>query len=151
MLFKKKLSGNIMSESEIEIRFVKNWPEDEIVKLYKAGGWWKEDYDESGIKNLIKGSFCFAVVIDKKTKKTIGMGRILSDGVSDGYIQDLVILPEYRKKGIGKKLTKSLVDYCKSKGVNWIALISEPGQEEFYKKIGFKEMKKYTPLKYEEK
>jgi len=140
-----------MSESEIEIRFVKNWPEDEIVKLYKAGGWWKEDYDESGIKNLIKGSFCFAVVIDKKTKKTIGMGRILSDGVSDGYIQDLVILPEYRKKGIGKKLTKSLVDYCKSKGVNWIALISEPGQEEFYKKIGFKEMKKYTPLKYEEK
>jgi len=151
MLFKKKLSGNIMSESEIEIRFVKNWPEDEIVKLYKAGGWWKEDYDESGIKNLIKGSFCFAVVIDKKTKKTIGMGRILSDGVSDGYLQDLVILPEYRKKGIGKKLTKSLVDYCKSKGVNWIALISEPGQEEFYKKIGFKEMKKYTPLKYEEK
>ncbi len=140
-----------MSESEIEIRFVKNWPEDEIVKLYKAGGWWKEDYDESGIKNLIKCSFCFAVVIDKKTKKTIGMGRILSDGVSDGYLQDLVILPEYRKKGIGKKLTKSLVDYCKSKGVNWIALISEPGQEEFYKKIGFKEMKKYTPLKYEEK
>ncbi len=151
MLFKKKLSGNIMSESEIEIRFVKNWPEAEIVKLYKVGGWWKEDYDESGIKNLIKGSFCFAVVIDKKTKKTIGMGRILSDGVSDGYLQDLVILPEYRKKGIGKKLTKSLVDYCKYKGVNWIALISEPGQEEFYKKIGFKEMKKYTPLKYEEK
>ena len=94
-----------MKESEIEIRFVKSWPEDDIVKLYKVGGWWKDSYDKSGIKQLIKGSFCFAVVIDKKTKKAIGMGRVLSDGVSDGYIQDLVILPEYRKKGIGKKLT----------------------------------------------
>ncbi len=139
-----------MKESEIEIRFVKSWPEDDIVKLYKVGGWWKDSYDKSGIKKLIKGSFCFAVVIDKKTKKTIGMGRVLSDGVSDGYIQDLVILPEYRKKGVGKKLTKSLIDYCKSKGITWIALISEPNQENFYKKIGFKEMKNYTPLKYEE-
>lgn len=139
-----------MKESDIEIRFVKNWPEDDIVKLYKIGGWWKDSYYKSGIKELIKGSFCFAVVIDKKTEKTIGMGRILSDTVSDGYIQDLIILPEYRKKGIGKKLTCSLINYCKSKGINWIALISEPNQEEFYKKIGFKEMKKYTPLKYEE-
>ena len=139
-----------MKESEIEIKFVKSWPEDDIVKLYKVGGWWKESYDKSGIKQLIKGSFCFAVVIDKKTKKAIGMGRVLSDGVSDGYIQDLVILPEYRKKGIGKKLTKSLIDYCKSKGITWIALVSEPNQENFYKKIGFKEMKNYTPLKYEE-
>ncbi len=139
-----------MKKSEIEIRFVKSWSEDDIVRLYKVGGWWKDSYDKSGIKQLIKGSFCFAVVIDKKTKKTIGMGRVLSDGVSDGYIQDLVILPEYRKKGIGKKLTKSLIDYCKSKGIKWIALVSEPNQENFYKKIGFKEMKNYTPLKYEE-
>lgn len=139
-----------MKEVDVEIRFVEKWLEDDIVKLYRAGGWWKDSYDKSGIKLIIKDSFCFAVVIDKKTKKAVGMGRVLSDGISDGYIQDLVILPEYRKKGIGKKLTKLLVDYCKSKGVNWIALISEPNQEEFYKKIGFKEMKDYIPFKYEE-
>ena len=48
-----------MKESDIEIRFVKNWPEDDIVKLYKIGGWWKDSYYKSGIKELIKGSFCF--------------------------------------------------------------------------------------------
>lgn len=145
------MEKNIMTIHEIEIKIVKNWPEDDIVNLYRAGGWWKEGYDKSAIKEIIKGSFCFAVVIDKKTNKAIGMGRVISDGVSDGYIQDLVILSEYRKKGIGKKLTCALVDYCKSRGVKWIALISEPNQENFYKKIGFKEMKSYTPLKYEEK
>ncbi len=139
-----------MKDVDVEIKFVKKWSEDDIVELYKVGGWWKESYDKSVIKFIIKDSFCFAVVVDKKTKKAVGMGRVLSDGISDGYIQDLVILPEYRKKGLGKKLTKILVDYCKSKGINWIALISEPNQEEFYKKIGFKEMKNYIPFKYEE-
>lgn len=139
-----------MKDVDVEIRFVEKWSEDDIVELYRVGGWWKDRYDKSVIKFIIKDSFCFAVVVDKKTKKAVGMGRVLSDGISDGYIQDLVILPEYRKKGIGKKLTKILVDYCKSKGVNWIALISEPNQEEFYKKIGFKEMKNYVPFKYEE-
>ncbi len=140
-----------MEKEQIKIKFVKNWPDNEILELYKAGGWWKDHYDKSGIKYLIKGSFVFAVVVDKKTGKTIGMGRVLSDGTSDAYIQDLVILQEYRNKGIGKKLVKKLIDYCKSKNIHWIALISEPNQEKFYKKIGFQEMKNYIPLKYEEK
>jgi ribosomal protein S18 acetylase RimI-like enzyme len=140
-----------MKKEQIEIKFVKNWPEDEIVNLYKAGGWWKDHYDKSGIKHLIKQSFVFAVVIDKKTGKTVGMGRVLSDGVSDAYIQDLIILPKYRNLGIGKKLIKKLINYCKSKKIHWIALIAEPGQEGFYESTGFKQMKKYTPLKYDEK
>jgi len=135
----------------IEIKIVDDWPEDEIVNLYKTGGWWKDHYDKSGIKHLIKGSFVFAIVIDKKTGKTIGMGRVLSDGVSDAYIQDLVVLPAYRKKGIGKKLVKKLTDYCKSKNIRWIALIAEPNQEGFYENIGFKQMKNYTPMKYDER
>ncbi len=139
-----------MTMDEIEIRIVKNWSEDEIVNLYKAGGWWKDCYDISGIPGLIKRSFAFAVAIDKKNKKTVGIGRVLSDGLSDAYLQDIIILPEYRKKGIGKKLVLSLVDFCKKRKISWIALISEPNQEDFYKKLGFKKMRNYTPLKLED-
>jgi len=134
----------------MEIKFVDEWPSDDIVKLYKAGGWWKDSYDKSGVTKLIKGSYAFAVIIDKNTGKIIGMGRILSDGVSDAYIQDLVILPDYREKGIGKKLVKALVDYCHKNKIFWIALIAEPDQDGFYKNLGFKQMKNYVPLKYDE-
>ncbi len=134
----------------LEIKFVKKWNIDEIVNLYKSGGWWKESYDKLSIPKLIKDSFAFAVVINKKTGKAIGMGRILSDGISDAYIQDLVVLKEFRNKGIGKKLVDSLIKYCKSKNISWIALIAEPNQDDFYKKIGFKKMEKYIPMKYEE-
>ena len=50
----------------IEIKLVDAWPEDEIVELYKAGGWWKDSYDPSGIKPLINGSYAFAVAINTK-------------------------------------------------------------------------------------
>ena len=139
-----------MSEDNIEIRFVENWPEDDIVKLYKSGGWWKDSYDKSRLKDLIKGSFAFAVIIDKNTNQTIGMGRAISDGINDAYIQDLIILPEYRKKGIGRKLVGALVDYCHSKGIKWISLIAEPNQDGFYSGIGFKQMNNYVPMKFED-
>lgn len=138
-----------MKEHHIEIKFVDNWSEEEIVKLYKAGGWWRDSYDSSGIKSLIEGSFAFAVVVDKDSGKAIGMGRIISDGVSDAYIQDLVILPEYRGYGIGKKLVDALLKHCLSKGLLWIGLIAEPDQDAFYSTLGFKHMKNYIPMKYQ--
>lgn len=138
-----------MEKKQIEIRLVDSWPEDEIVALYKAAGWWKDSYNKAGISQLIVGSFVFAVAVDKKTKKPIGMGRVLSDGVSDAYIQDLVILPPYRGQNIGKKLVQTLVDHCRSKGILWIGLIAEPGSSQFYTALGFKQMENHIPMLYE--
>lgn len=137
-----------MKKNHIEIRLVTSWPEDDIVELYKIGGWWKDSYDKSGIPRLIAGSFAFAVAIDQKKEKAIGMGRVLSDGVSDAYIQDLVILPEYRKHNIGTRLVEALLRYCNSKGILWIGVIAEPGTSQFYTTIGFKSMEHYSPMLY---
>ena len=137
-----------MNKQEIKIKFVKTWPEDEIVELYKAGGWWKNHYDKSEINNLIKNSYTFAVAVDKNNE-AIGMGRVLSDGLSDAYLQDIVILKKYRGQGIGKLLVKKMIDHCKSNKIHWIALISEPDQDAFYSKIGFKTMKNYIPMKFQ--
>jgi N-acetylglutamate synthase-like GNAT family acetyltransferase len=133
---------------DIEIKFVNDWNENEIVDLYKAGKWWKDNYDSSSIKNLIKGSYKFAVVVIKEECKAVGMGRLLSDGASDAYIQDLVILDEYRGKGLGKELVKYLVNHCISKGINWVGLISEPEQDKFYSSLGFSIMKNHVPMKF---
>jgi len=138
-----------MKGQDINIKFVDTCPEEEIVELYKAGGWWKDSYDPSGIKPLIEGSFAFAVAVESSSGKAIGMGRIISDGASDAYIQDLVIMPEYRGQGIGKKLVSALLKRCLSKGLLWVGLIAEPDQDEFYSSLGFKHMKNYIPMKYQ--
>jgi len=137
-----------MSENIVEVKLVDNWDEGEIVELYKAGGWWKENWDSSGTKTLIARSFAFAVAIDLSSGKAVGMGRLISEGASDAYIQDLVVLPRYRSQGIGKQIVVALVDYCLSRGIRWIGLIAEPGNENFFKDIGFKVMKSHVPMIY---
>ncbi|MGD0080997.1 MAG: GNAT family N-acetyltransferase [Methanoregula sp.] len=133
-------------DDEIIIRLVDTWDKDEIVQLYRAGGWWKEEYDPDSLPGLIRGSFAFAVAIDRKTGHAIGMGRVISDGVFDGYIQDLVVLPAYRKRGIGAGIIAALVARCTGSGISWIGLIAEPGTESFYQPLGFSPMKGYIPL-----
>jgi ribosomal protein S18 acetylase RimI-like enzyme len=137
--------GMITVGDEIVVQLVRSWDNNEIADLYRAGGWWKEEYDPAAIGSLIRGSFSFAVAVDKKSGKAIGMGRVISDGVSDGYIQDLVVLPDYRKSGIGKELVSALVDRCLQSGITWIALIAEPDTEKFYFPIGCVPMQGYVP------
>jgi len=134
---------------DIEIKFVDSWPEGEIVKLYKAGGWWKETYDKSAVQSMIKGSFAFVIAVNKNSGRAIGMGRLISDGVSDAYVQDLVVLPEYRSHGIGKQLVETLLKHCLSKGIVWVGLIAEPEQDSFYLSLGFKHMKNHVPMRYQ--
>jgi len=135
-----------MRSEDILIRFVDSWSTDDIVELYKAGGWWKDSYNPLLLDQMISGSFAFAVVVDISLGKAVGMGRVLSDGISDAYIQDLVILPSYRNHGVGKKLVDFLIKHCLSHGIGWIGVIAEPGSEKFYKEFGFNQMIGHTPM-----
>jgi GNAT superfamily N-acetyltransferase len=140
-------TGNVMILGDnIAIQLVHAWNRDEIADLYRAGGWWKQEYDPLELPHLIKGSFLFAVAVDSKTGHAVGMGRVISDGVSDGYIQDLVVLPEYRKAGIGTQIVSILLKKCVESGISWIGLIAEPGTENFYLPFGFHPMEGHTPL-----
>jgi len=135
-------------KDQIAVRLVHSWAEEEIADLYRAGGWWKEEYKPEDLRPLIRGSFAFVVASDTKTGRAIGMGRVISDGVSDGYIQDLVVLPRYRKTGIGRQIVSALVARCLQSGITWIGLIAEPETEEFYQPLGFSPMKGHVPLLY---
>jgi GNAT superfamily N-acetyltransferase len=123
----------------IDIRLVDAWPEDEIIELYKAGGWWKEHYPNESIERIIEGSFAFAVAINE-SGKAVGMGRSLSDGISDAWIQDVAVLPEWRGLGIGHDIIKTLLEHCLRNGLCWIGLVAEPGTREFYTPLGFREL-----------
>ena len=131
----------------MEIRCV-DWVNPADMKaLYEDAGWWEGD-DSSYLNDAVKGSCVFVGAFE--AGKMIGMGRALSDGVSDAYIQDIVVLTSHRGQGIGKKIIKALVLNLKEKGVDWIGLVAVPGSQKFYKALGFKVLEGHVPLKYEE-
>ncbi len=137
-----------MTTEDIRIALVRSWDAEEIIALYRAGGWWKDEYDPAEIPRLISGSFAFVVAAEKRSGRAVGMGRVLSDGVSDAYIQDLVVLPGYRGRDLGTAIISRLVSRCREEGISWIALIAGPGSEEFYRPLGFTRMEGHVPLIY---
>lgn len=133
-------------EDGIRIELVNFWDEEQIVELYRSEGWWKEFMDKSRITELIRRSYLFALAIDISTGKPIGMGRVISDGIADAYIQDLVVLPEWRKKNAGGMIVSVLIERCISGGISWIGLIAQPGTEAFYGSLGFESMAGHVPM-----
>jgi ribosomal protein S18 acetylase RimI-like enzyme len=141
------LFGSTM-ESEICVHIVKEWDTSELIGLYKAGGWWLQEHDPAHIPELVRGSYAFAVATEGDSGPPVGMGRVISDGITDAYIQDLVVVPRCRGRGVGRKIVQALLRFCFSHNVTWIALIAEPGTEDFYTGIGFVRMKDHVPLRF---
>ncbi|WP_067051652.1 GNAT family N-acetyltransferase [Methanofollis ethanolicus] len=131
-------------DPDIALHVVAAWDAGEIVDLYRAGRWWQEEWSLDGIAPLIAGSFCFVVATDGD--RTVGMGRAISDGCSDAYLQDIVVLPAYRRRGIGDAIVERLVSFCREKGISWIGLVAQPGTIPFYERHGFAPMKGHVPM-----
>jgi aralkylamine N-acetyltransferase len=123
-------------------------PIDEVVELYKSAGWWQESPEaREVIPSMIRGSFCFMVARSIQGR-IVGMARAISDGFSDAYIQDVVVLPEFRGRGVGKELVRLLAQYCVSRKIAWIGLVAEPGTQEIYENLGFRPLIDYRPMLY---
>lgn len=136
---------------EITYKVVKEADAAALLQIYRAAGWWQMDENPAyleTVKSIVANSFAF--VIAQKGKNIIGMGRAISDGVSDAYIQDVTVLQSYRGQGIGKAIIRHLVGFLQENKIQWIGLISEPGYQNFYKSLGFGEMKDYTPFLLEQ-
>ncbi|HSW39414.1 MAG TPA: GNAT family N-acetyltransferase [Acidobacteriota bacterium] len=131
-----------------EYEIVDSAPVEEIVELYKSAGWWQESPEAREIiPSMIRGSFCFMVVRSPEGR-IIGMARVISDGFSDAYIQDVVVLAPWRGLGIGHELVGRLTDYCVSRKIAWIGLVAEPGTQGLYEKLGYGLLRGYQPMLY---
>ena len=107
----------------------------------------KANYKEY-LEKDIKGEWR-AAIIAIENKKIIGMviGRIYRSLRVAGYerrasMGNLYVKPEYRKKGMAKKLIEAFTDWAKSKEVKRITLsvyIDNKQVQDMYKKLGFKE------------
>ena len=117
----------------------------QIIDLYRMAEWWSDEVDRPDqIEKLIAGSHCYCIASVKED--IIGIGRAISDGVSDAYIQDITVSRAFRRQGIASRIVKQLVKALQQDGLSWIGLIAERGTQEFYIRIGFEPMPDSAPM-----
>ena len=70
------------------------------------------------------------------------------------WIEDIFVLPEYRKQGLGLSLFKEVAKICQERGcarLEWTCLTWNEPALEFYKKMGAKQMSEWVQHRLEAK
>ncbi len=73
--------------------------------------------------------------------RIVGMARMIGDLGLDYYIKDVVVRPEYQRKGIGRMMIQELLKFIEENGVSgteiFVELCAVPDKVPFYEKFGF--------------
>ena len=110
---------------------------EDYCKLRESLGWLLFSNEQT--QKAINNSLYTVIAVDNN--QTIGMGRLIGDGM---YFMkaDVVVQPDYQKQGIGNKIVSMIIEYVDKitpvGGRSSIQLIAEKGKESFYEKMGFK-------------
>jgi len=110
-----------------------NWTE--IKAVYHSVGWMKHDEDK--IKEIFSASTIVALAYYEG--RIVGLGRALSDGVFNAAIYDVVVHKQFHKQGIGKMLIENLLEHLQD--ISCVHLITTTGNNSFYEKCGFRNVK----------
>lgn len=90
---------------------------------------WSGNYDMEKTQVALSRTLNITAYDDKLL---VGCLRILSDGCYFGTITELLVLPEYQKRGIGSRL----LQLAKDNAPTMLYFGAQPGAEAFYEKNG---------------
>ena len=114
---------------------------EDVLHLYQAVGWTNYTHQPEMLEQALPHSLVVYLAFDGE--KIVGLIRLVGDGFSSVFVQDLIVLPTYQRQGIGRSLMKeALEDY---KDAYQVQLVTEQTEKNvgFYRSIGFETLSTY--------
>ena len=115
---------------------------EDVLHLYQAVGWTNYTNQPQMLEQALSHSLVIYVALDGDA--VVGLIRLVGDGFSSIFVQDLIVLPSYQRQGIGRSLMKeALEDY---KDAYQVQLVTEQTEKNvrFYRSIGFETLSTYN-------
>ena len=120
---------------EFSIREYNTYNEKEILNLYSSVGWTNYTDRPEMLKSAYEYSLkSYGAYVDDKL---VGIIRVVGDGYSVVFIQDLLIYPEYQRRGIGRALLQHVLQEYKDVYQKHLLTDNTEKTIAFYKSVGF--------------
>ena len=119
---------------------------DQVINIYEKNGWIAYLNDLEKLKRAYENSMYVFGAFDDDS--LVGFIRCVGDGEHIIFIQDLIVDPDYYRKGIGKKLYSLASNHFKD--VRTFLLITDADDtrsNSFYQAMGMTDNNKTCPLK----
>ena len=114
---------------------------EDVLHLYQAVGWTNYTHQPEMLEQALSHSLVIYLALDGDA--VVGLIRLVGDGFSSVFVQDLIVLPTYQRQGIGSALMKqALGDF---KGACQVQLVTEETEKNvgFYRSMGFEDLSTY--------
>ncbi len=108
---------------------------DAVSRIFEAIGWGRRPKDKLATAFSRSRGVRFAW----EGERLAGFARALTDGEYYALISDVVVLPEFQGRGVGRMLVEALLEELGP--LLFICLTSAPGKEDFYHRLGFRRQK----------
>ena len=115
---------------------------EEILPLYEAVGWSNYTSNPTMLQNALEHSL-FLISARDEDGKLVGFLRAVGDGYSILYIQDIIVLPDYHRQGIGTQLLRQTLKHFQEVYQIILTTDSEVKTIAFYEANGFTDLSKY--------
>ena len=111
---------------------------DEILDLYGSVGWAAYTRDPAALTRAIANS---TYVVEARTVRgtLVGLARGMSDDSSIFYLQDILVRPEWQRKGVGRALVKDCLDRFSHVRQKVLLTDDLPAQHRFYEGMGYRD------------
>ena len=121
----------------MEIKEYKEYKTDEIRRLYTEVGWNAYTDNMTALELGYKNSLL--VLAAYEGDELLGIIRVIGDGYTIVFIQDILVFPSKQRQGIGTALLKAVLE--KYSDVRQIELTTDNTDKtvSFYKSLGFTE------------
>lgn len=108
-----------------------------VSALYQAVGSTAYAEDIATLEAALAGSS--SVVAARQHGRLVGLARVISDGATICYLQDLLVHPEVQREGVGRALVLAALEPYASVRQKVLLTDDEPGQRAFYESLGYRE------------
>ena len=122
----------------MEIREYKNYKEKEILHLYTSVGWTAYTDDPASLKAGFENSLLTLGAYEDDM--LVGVIRAIGDSQTIVYIQDILVLPDYQRHGIGTALVRTVLERFRKVRQIMLTTDNTPKTIEFYESLGFVQM-----------